>query len=55
MAEYCLIKNGEIINMVITRETLAQLKAHWPDHEVVPVESVPQGTLENYEYWNKRP
>lgn len=53
--EYALMRNGEIVNCVMTRASLSKLKQDYPDFEVVPLSQVPANVAQRYRYWNDRP
>lgn len=55
MSEWALIKDGHIVNVVMTPKSQAEVQESYPDFEVKDLYSLEAAVLEGYPYWRERP
>lgn len=55
MNEWALLKNGRIINVVMTSLPKTHMQQTYPNYEVADLYSLPPEVQQGYHYWNERP
>ena len=55
MNKWALLKNGHIVNVVMTSRVLSEVQRMYPDHEVADLYSLPPAVQQAYPYWHERP
>ena len=53
--EWAMVRDGQIVNIVMTERKLSALKLGPPGVAFVPLSQVSQQMLEAYRYWDERP
>lgn len=55
-SEYAfLAEQGEVLNIVRSECTLAEMQEKYPDQQVTPLGQVTFGALRKYRHWSERP
>lgn len=55
MNEWALLKNGRIVNVVMTSRVKSEVQRMYPGFEVADLYSLPPHVQQSYQYWNDRP
>ena len=53
--EYALLRCGRIVNVVMTTQLRSAVQQRYPQYIVMPLNDVPLGVCEQYQYWSDRP
>ena len=55
MNEWALLKEGRVVNVVMTNMCKSHMQKKYPDFEVADIYRLPAHVQEGYRYWNERP
>lgn len=59
MREYAIIRNGVVVNVVMTSKTPFEIRQSWPEryegYDIKPLSEVSSAALQSYQYWDERP
>lgn len=53
--EYALCRGGAVVDVVMTRQTLEQARACYPEFDVQPLDDLPAWMKSRYQFWGERP
>lgn len=55
MNEWALLKNGHIVNVILTSRVQSEVQRMYPGYEVANLYELPASVQQAYQYWAERP